>query len=138
MVSSLISVVTFAAITRYLGPSGYGVYAAATSFVFIPTVLADLGLSAAVLRDISADPSSTESALGAALPLRAAVAVAAVTATVACAWAFPFDQATREAIAIASVGALLTLLNLSLLPVLQARLQMQWAVIAALAGRLVT
>src|SRR4051794_21522866 len=138
MVSSLISVVTFAAITRYLGPSGYGVYAAATSFVFIPTVLADLGLSAAVLREISADPTRTESAIGASLPLRAAVALVAVVATAACAWVFPFDQATREAVAIASVGALLTLLNLSLMPVLQARLQMQWVVLAAVIGRLVT
>jgi O-antigen/teichoic acid export membrane protein len=137
VVASLISVVTFAAITRYLGPGGYGDYAAATSFVLIPTVIADLGLSAAVLRDISAAPARTEALVGASLPFRAGVAVVALGITVACAWAFPFDEEIRQAVLIAAIGGLLTLMTLSLLPVLQARLQMQWAVLATVAGRLV-
>jgi O-antigen/teichoic acid export membrane protein len=137
VLSSLISVITFAAITRYLGPSGYGDYAAATSFVFIPTVLADLGLSAAVVREISARPERTEAAMGASLPFRLGVSVVAIGVTAACAWAFPFDERIRQAVLIASIGALLTLVNLSLLPVLQARLQMQWAVLATVAGRVV-
>src|SRR3954470_24925525 len=95
--SSLISVVTFAAITRYLGPEGYGRYAAATSFVFIPTVLADLGLSAAVLPDVARTPDKMQDTIAASLLLRVAVALIAVAGTVACALACPCDDPTGQA-----------------------------------------
>jgi O-antigen/teichoic acid export membrane protein len=135
---AVISFFTFVAVTRGLGPDAFGNFTAATVFLFIPVVLADIGLSAAVLREISADPERTEPAMRRSLPLRALLSAGAIGIAVALGLAVPFNSQTKEAIAIASVGAFLTLMTLSLLPVLQAQLKMQWAVGANLAGRLAT
>jgi O-antigen/teichoic acid export membrane protein len=138
LIASAISVVTFAAVTRYLGPVAFGDLTAALAFLFAASVVADLGLGAGVLREISASPDRTRDVLGSSLPLRALLAVATLTAGSLVALALPLDDRTRTAIAIASVGAFLNLITLGLLPLLQARLQMYWAVAAALVGRLAT
>jgi O-antigen/teichoic acid export membrane protein len=134
---SLIAFFTFVAVTRGLGPETYGHLTAATAYLFIPTVLAEAGLSAAILREISGRPERTEPAMRASLPLRTAVGLAFVAFATALAVFLPFDHETKVAIAISSIGAFLTLLSLSLLPVLQSQLKMQWAVAGNLAGRVV-
>lgn len=137
-VASLISFVTFVAITRGLGPEAFGDFTAASAFLFLPVVLADVGLSTAVLREISADPGRTEPAMRASLPLRALISAAAILVAVGIGLALPFTDQTKVAILISSVGAFLTLMTLALLPVLQAQLKMQWAVGATVGGRVVT
>jgi O-antigen/teichoic acid export membrane protein len=136
--ASLIGFFTFVAITRGLGPEAFGDFTAATVFLLIPVVLADVGLSAALLREISADPARTEPAMRAALPLRALIAVGAVAVGVGVGLAAPFNEQTKVAILIASGGAVLTIMTFALQPVLQAQLKMHWSVGANLAGRLVT
>lgn len=138
LLASVIGLFTFIAMTRGLGPEAFGAFTAATVFLFIPTVLADVGLSAALLREISARPERTATALNASLPLRAMISGVAILVSVGIGLAVPFDSQTKTAILISSVGAFLTLMTLSLLPVLQARLQMHWAVGANVAGRLAT
>src|SRR5262245_53185984 len=136
--ASAISFFTFVAITRGLGPSAYGSYVAATAFLYLPSVLADLGLSTAVLREISARPEETERTMQRALPARALISAAAIAVAVVIGLLLPFDERTKTAIAILSLWALAALLNSSLLPVLQAQLRMQWAVLANVVGRLTT
>jgi O-antigen/teichoic acid export membrane protein len=136
--ASVISFFIFVAVTRGLGPEAFGDFTAATVFLFIPVVLADVGLSTAVLREISASPERTESAMRASLPLRALISGAAILVALVVGLAMPFNEQTKIAILISSVGAFLTLMTLSLLPVLQAQLKMHWAVGANLAGRLAT
>jgi O-antigen/teichoic acid export membrane protein len=135
---SVISFGTFIAVTRGLGPDAFGNLTAATVFLFIPVVLADVGLSTAVLREISASPDRTERVMRASVSLRALVSLAAVATIVALGLTIPFNADTKAAIIIGSAGALFTLLDLSLLPVLQAQLRMHWAVAATVAGRLTT
>jgi O-antigen/teichoic acid export membrane protein len=134
----MIGFFTFVAMTRGLGPEAFGDFTAATVYLFIPVVLADVGLSAAILREISATPERMEPAMNAALPLRALISGIAVLVAVGIGVAAPFSEQTKVAILISSVGAFLTLMTLSLLPALQAQLKMHWAVGASLAGRLVT
>jgi O-antigen/teichoic acid export membrane protein len=138
VLASLVGFFTFAAITRGLGPEAFGDFTAATVFLLIPVVLADVGLSAALLREISADPARTEPAMRAALPLRALVAVGAVAIGVGIGLAAPFNDQTKVAILISSVGAVLTIMTFALQPVLQAQLKMHLAVAANVAGRVVT
>jgi O-antigen/teichoic acid export membrane protein len=138
VVASLVGFFTFAAITRGLGPEAFGDFTAATVFLLIPVVLADVGLSAALLREISADPDRTEPAMRAALPLRALSAVGVVAIGVAVGLAAPFDDQTKVAILISSVGAVLTIMTFALQPVLQAQLKMHLSVAANLVGRVVT
>jgi O-antigen/teichoic acid export membrane protein len=106
--------------------------------LFVVTVLADVGYSGAVLREISADPARMEHAMRASVPLRALVSAGAVSASALIAVAAPFNDRMTAAILIGAVGAFFTLMNLALLPVLQVELRMQWAVLANVAGRMVT
>ena len=129
---------TFVAVTRGLGPDAFGDYTAAMAFLFIPVVIADLGLSTAVLREISADPDRTEPAMRASLPFRALISAAVVALAVVIGYALPLNERTTDAILIAAVGSFLTLMTLALLPVLQAQLRMHWAVAGNVTGRLVT
>jgi O-antigen/teichoic acid export membrane protein len=136
--ASVIGFVTFVAVTRGLGPEAFGDFTAATVFLFIPVVLADVGLSTAVLREISARPERTEPAMRASLPLRALISAVAVLAAVGVGLAMPFNDQTKVAILLSAVGSYFTLMTLSLVPVLQAQLKMAWSVGATLAGRLAT
>jgi O-antigen/teichoic acid export membrane protein len=136
--SSLVAFVTFVAVTRGLGPEAYGHITAATAFLFIPAVLAEAGLSAAVVRQISAAPERTEHAMRASVPIRSLVSVAAVGAALGIGLAAPFPHQTKVAIAIFSLGSLFTLLTVNLVPVLQAQLRMHWAIAANFVGRVAT
>ena len=136
--AAAVGFLTFVAVTRGLGPDAYGHLTAATAFLFIPTVLAEAGLSAALLRQISAAPEQTEHAMRASLPLRALVGVVALAAALGIALLSPLPHLTKVAIAIWSVGSLCTLLTQSLMPILQAQLKMHLSVTATLAGRLLT
>jgi O-antigen/teichoic acid export membrane protein len=135
---SLISLGTYAAITRYLGPSAFGDYTTATVFLLIPIAFADIGLTAIVVREISSAPARAEEVLRASYSLRLIISTAAVAVTVAASFVLPFDHRARIAILIMSSGAFLSLVNLSVLPILQVQLRMKWVVFANLAGRVVT
>jgi O-antigen/teichoic acid export membrane protein len=80
--AALLGFLLFIAVARTLGASAYGDFVTATAVLAIPVVLADLGLSATVVREISAHPERTERAFGASLPLRAALSLAFVGLTV--------------------------------------------------------
>jgi O-antigen/teichoic acid export membrane protein/glycosyltransferase involved in cell wall biosynthesis len=136
--AAAISFFTFVAMTRGLGPDSYGDYVAATSFLFLPIVLSDLGLATTVLRDISARPEETEAVMRRSVPLRAALSAVAVTVMVLFGLLIPFGEQTKLAILIWSVGAWATLMNVAVLPVLQAQLRMHWAVAANVVGRSVS
>lgn len=136
--ASLIGLFTFVAVTRGLGPEAFGDFATAMAFLFVPIVLADIGIASAVLRDISASPERTDRVISAALPLRALIASGTVGLALAVGMAIPFSGQTKTAILIGSFGSLLHLMTLSLLPPIQAQLKLHWAVVANLTGRLVT
>jgi O-antigen/teichoic acid export membrane protein len=138
LLASVVGFLTFVAITRGLGPEAFGDFTAATVFLFVPVVLADVGLSTAVLREISADPSRTEPAMRASLPLRVIVSAIAVLVAIGVGLALPFNDRTQVAILLSSIGAFLQLMTLALLPVLQAQLKMHLSVGATLVGRVAT
>ena len=135
---SLISLGTYAAITRYLGPSAFGDYTTANVLLLIAIAFADIGLTAIVVREISAAPERADSVLRASYSLRLIISTLAVLVTVGASFVLPFDHRARVAITIMAFGAFLTLVNLSVLPILQVQLRMQWVVFANVAGRIVT
>lgn len=136
--SAAIGFFTFVAITRGLGPEAFGDFTAAMVFLYIPVVVADIGFSAAVIREISAAPERTERAMRASLPFRALVSGGTVGLAAAIGVALPLNERTTDALLIGAIGSFLTLMTLALLPVLQAQLRMHWAVAGNMAGRLVT
>lgn len=138
VLGSLVSFFTFVAVTRGLGPAAFGDLTTATVFLYVPVVLAELGFTATVVREISREPERTEEAMRASVPLRLIVAAGGIGAAVGLGMAMPFNDRTKVAILISSLGAFLTLATVSVLPVLQAQLKMHWAVVGNLAGRLLT
>lgn len=138
LLAAVIGFFTFVAVTRGLGPEAFGDFTAAMAFLFMPVVLADVGLSASVLREISARPERTEPAIRASLPLRTIVSGVVLALAVAIGLALPLNSRTTTAVLIGAVGAFLWLMTLALLPVLQAQLRMHWGVAGNLAGRLTT
>lgn len=135
---SAISVVTFAAITRALGPHVFGNFAAAIAFLAIPTLLLDQGLTTAVVREMSRRPDSAGHALRASLPLRVAASVVVLVLTVGLAYALPFSGQVRFAVLIGSVGSFFALMAGGVVPVLQSEHRMLWTVVASIAGRALT
>ncbi len=138
LASAAIGFFTFVAVTRGLGPEAFGDFTAAMVFLFIPVVIADIGFSTAVLREISASPERTERAMRASLPFRAFVSAGVVALAAAIGVLLPLNDRTTVAILIGAIGSFLTLMTLALLPVLQAELRMHWAVAGNVVGRLVT
>ena len=135
---TLIGFATFVVVTRALGPAAFGDLATSQIYLLVPVALADLGLAVGVLREISIAPERAEAALRASLPLRALLSAVAVGIAAALALVLPFSDRAREAIWIGTIGAFLTLLNLGLLPFLQATLRMHVVMAANLTGRLLT
>jgi O-antigen/teichoic acid export membrane protein len=137
-VASAVGLLTFVAVTRGLGGTDFGVLTTALVYLTIPVVLADVGLATVVVRDISARPERTASAMQAALPLRVLVSALAVGVAVALGYAIPFSSQTHDLIAIGALGSFLTLMIQGLSPVLQAQLKMHWAALTTIVGRLAT
>jgi len=138
VVATLIGFATFLAITRGLGAPAFGDITAASVYLFLPVVLADFGFAGVVLRDISASPDRTEQVMRASVPLRVLLSAVFVGVATLVAFAIPFGERTKVAIAIGAPGAFFTLANLAVLPILQAQLRMHWAMLATLAGRFAT
>ena len=131
-----IGAASIAITTRYLGAAGYGRFALALALVQMLGVLADAGLNAVVVREISREPGRTAALVGNALAVRlvlglGVVAVAALLALVA-----PYAPDVRRAVLIAGIPFLLGLATASIAAVFQARLQMGRAAVADVAGRL--
>ncbi len=135
LVASALGLVTFVAVTRGLGAVDFGVLTTALVYLMIPVILADVGLTTYVVREISAQPERTAAVMQAAMPLRALVSAAAVGVAVAVAYVLPYSSDVRTLIAIGSIGSFCTLMTQGLAPVLQVQLKMHWSVVATLAGR---
>ena len=78
LAASAIGLVTFVAVTRGLGAVDFGVLTTALVYLMIPVILADVGLTTYVVREISAQPERTAAVMQAAMPLRALVSAVAV------------------------------------------------------------
>ena len=60
IVTSILAFIWTILITRYLGPSEYGIYGSAVSFAGLVTVILDLGIASYIVRAISTDFDSEE------------------------------------------------------------------------------
>lgn len=130
-----LGLVSVAITTRYLGASGYGRFAIALSLTQLFGVLADAGLTAVVVRELSQRPERAGAILGSALVLRSGLSVMAVGGAVLASFVLPYPPSVRLAVAIAGVPLVLGLLNSAWLAVLQADLRAGRAAIGDVAGR---
>lgn len=138
VIVTIMAAASVAILTRYLGPDGYGKFTIALVFLSFFSIMADLGLFTIVVREISKDKSRTEEIVGNAMSLRLLLTVAVMLLAIGIGWLFPYTTDIKIGIAIASLSLLFGLLNSSLITVLQARLRMDYSVIADIIGRAVS
>jgi O-antigen/teichoic acid export membrane protein len=131
-----IGAASIAVTTRYLGAAGYGSFALALALVQMLGVLADAGLTAVVVREISRAPKRTAELVGNALTVRLLLGLGVVAAAALLALVLPYSPDVRRAVLIAGAPFLLGLASSSIAAVFQARLQMWRAAAADVAGRL--
>jgi O-antigen/teichoic acid export membrane protein len=126
--ATLISLFTFAAMVRALGPSSFGNFAAATAFLAIPALFF-LGLGWTVLREISQHPARLHRLMGVSVVARCLAAVPILLLAVAIALLLPFDSQVHYAVAVGALGGFCAMADAALMPAMQVRLRMEWVMV---------
>jgi len=70
IVRIFVTLIIWAAVIRYLGPDQYGVFSYALSFVFLFSILSDLGLETIVVQDLVKNSGQKEFILGSSFLLK--------------------------------------------------------------------
>ncbi len=126
---------SLAVLTRYLGPEDYGRFTLALMYMQLFAVLADAGLFATVVREISKEPARTEELVGNALTLRLLLSIVMIAAGGLLSLLLPYEPEVRVAIVLAGGPLLFGMLTSSFVTVLQSRLRMARAVVGDVVGR---
>lgn len=132
----VISLVTLGYTASYLKPEGYGDYAAALAFGFIFNALADLGLYAVLVREISKAGANAWQLVSAALSLRLLALIVLMAAAVVAAWQFPYAPSVKAAIMVMAIFYIFSSLTQVLMAVFQRQLRTDRAAVAEIIGRL--
>jgi O-antigen/teichoic acid export membrane protein len=129
--------ISIAVLTRYLGAGAYGRYTLALMYMQLFGVLADVGLYATVVREISKRPSRTDELVGNVLTLRLVLSLAVIALAAGFSLLLPYPTDVRVAILIAGAPLLFGMLTSTFVGILQSKLRMGRAVVADVLGRAV-
>ncbi len=132
-----ISLVIIGLITRHLGENGFGDYATILAFVYIFTVLADLGLYSIVVREISREGADEEKILNNALTLRMFAGLIILGLAYFVSLLFPYPSQIQIGIAIAAFGFWFLSNTQVLMGLFQKHLRLDKVALAELAGRMI-
>ncbi len=124
--------------TSYLSVEGYGEYVLVYEFLAFFGIAADLGLFTIAVKEMSEDEKRMPELIGNILSLRTILVAATMLLAVILVFFLPNYADTRVPIgvAIASITVFLTILNGTLTSVLQTKLQMHWASVATVIGKI--
>ncbi len=136
VVEVALALVITGSITRYLGRSGFGDYVTVLAFVYIFSVIADLGLYSIVVREISRKGADEEKIVNNAFTLRVVAGFFILGSAYFVSLLFPYSQSVKQGIAVAAFGFWI-LSNIQLLMgVFQKHLAMDKVAIAEITGRI--
>lgn len=137
-VQKLISFVTFSIIAKLVGVevTGHFFYAVSVTSVFV--ILADLGLTPVVIREMAADESKGRAALAKALKLKALYVPLAILASISYVLAVKADQATVVAVALACLVMSADSLSVLWYGAIRGRRKLQFEALGMLIGQLLT
>lgn len=134
---TILGVVAIGAMTRHLGPEGYGAYTTITSFLQVFGVLVDFGLTIVCLQML-AEPNADEGKiLGNAVGLRLAIAVVFLGSAPLIALLFPYSRDIHIGIAFTTLSFLSIAIHQIIITLFQKRLTMKAAAVSELVGRCV-
>lgn len=126
--------------TKYLSLEEFGQYTIVYEFLAFFGIAADLGLFTIAVREMSTDEKNTPKIIGNILSLRTILVTITMLCAVILALFIPKYQGTYIplGVAIASLTVFVTILNGTISSVLQAKLQMQYASLTTVFGKIVS
>jgi O-antigen/teichoic acid export membrane protein len=126
--------------TSYLSVEGYGEYIIIYEFLAFFGIAADLGLFTIAVKEMSQDEERIPKIIGNILSLRTILVTATMLMAIAAVFLMPSYENTYVPIgvAIASITVFITIINGTISSVLQTKLKMQQASIAAVLGKIIT
>ncbi len=134
-----ISIFLIGILTKYLPIELYGSYNKVYSYLWIFAFLADLGLYTLAIREISRGIVPKEKIIWNILTLRVAMALWVWIISFLIALILPWynDSITLIAIAIVWAFTLVSLLNSSLLALMQSQMKMEFSLVSVVAGKII-
>jgi len=137
VITTLLSLVLIAALTRYLGVSGYGEYTTIFAYTQFFAVFSDFGFFWFFLREISKPEANTEKIASNVLTFRTLVAIGIFTAGFLLGLFIPQYHDIRYGIGIIAGAAFWMSLNGTYVGIFQSKLRMDKAALTDIIGRLV-
>lgn len=124
-------------ISRYLGMAGFGEYSTILAFVYVFTVIADLGLYQVGLREISKVGSDEQRIVGAIFSLRFFWGIVIFSLAPVIGLLFPYPANIKAGVAIAVLGFWFLSNSQVLMSIFQKYLKTQYPALADIVGRVV-
>lgn len=136
VITTAISVVTLAYLSRYLGVGGYGEYTIVFAFIGFFAIVADLGLYNIAIREVAKDRERSSYIMGNIATIRIFLAVVFLVIASLIGYFIPsYSEAVKIGLWIASLSSFFVLLNQLLVSIFQANLRMDKLVIGDVVGR---
>lgn len=138
IITTGLSLVLVAALTRYLGVDGFGDYTTIFAYVSFAAVLADFGFFWIMLREISKDEKNTEKIVNNTMTLRGVLGIVVFTlAYVISFFISEYSDSIRLGIAVIGFSWFFTTINSTYVGLFQAKLEMYKSAITEVIGRVV-
>ncbi len=138
VVTLVFSLISIKLLSNYLGPSGIGNYNTIVTYVNFFIVIADLGLFAATVREVSKNPDQEKKIVSNVFLLRLISALVATVTAVLIAYTTNYPTEIKMGVLIATGYLFFNLLASIYDMVLQYRLKMQYSALAEFLSKLVT
>lgn len=138
VVTLAFALISIKLLANYLGPSGIGNYNTIVTYVNFFIVIADLGLFAATVREVSKNPDQEKKIVSNVFLLRLISALVATVIAILIAFATSYPSEIKMGVLIATGYLFFNLLASVYDMVLQYRLKMQYSALAEFLSKLIT
>ena len=138
VITAIITIFLLWLITNYLSIELFGTYNKIFNYIFIFAFLVDLGLYAMTIKEISADKKNSEYIFWNILTLRLISATAIIILSIWVAYFLPWYNSNLVLywIFIASIFSFFSLINSSLLALMQAHMKIEFSIISVVINKL--
>lgn len=135
--TNLLGLIIVGILTRALGPERFGDYQTIFAYLFLFTIIADMGLYTLLVRDISREGSDERRITGLLFTLRLFLVLGVAIVGSILVWWLPYTELVQRGVVMASLSLIFSSLVQVLMGVFQKHLKLIWVTIADLATRAV-
>ena len=137
-ITTVVGLVLLALLTRKLGVASYGDYVTILAFSQFFAIFADFGINVYALKRLSTPTEDEHIMASEALGLRVVTVTGIMTIGGLIGLFFPYSHLVKEGIFIGLFSMLIQTINSYYVTILQARLEMKYASISEIVGRVIT